>query len=323
MRLLEEIRSLMGNYHVKSGIYHYHRSEFKQAVDFFRKALRDEPNLTEGDLRTARYYLTQTFVDSAEKLETKGDLEAAARDYARAAEVSPDFPDIRYRLGRVLEQLDRGEEAIEEYRRAIACSEPYLAARIALAFCLLRAGRDDEAATAFDEALALRIERIREPFEKGIRRLREGMRAEAEEFFRETFHSSPERFADLVRVSLDFLKAAEYEKALAALDEAIALSPKFADLHNSRGIALAELGRLDEGIAAFRRSASLNPDYMVPKLNLAFAQLRAGQFKEAESQLEAVLEQDPNQTAASAKLEELRTGRAAETRRATPRGSAR
>jgi len=321
MRLLEEIRSMMGNYHVKSGIYHYYRSEFKQAVDFFRKALRDEPNLGEGDRRTARYYLTQTFVDSAEKLEAKGDLEAAARDFARAAEVSPDYPDIRFRLGRVLEQLDRIDEAIEEYRRAIACSEPYLAARIALAFCLLRAGRDEDAATAFEEALALKIQRIRDPYEKGIRRLKEGMRSEAQEFFRETFLAAPERFADLVRVSLDLLKEGEYEKALEALDEAIALSPKFADLHNSRGIALAELGRLDEAIGAFRRSASLNPDYMVPKLNLAFAQLRAGLFKEAESQLEAVLEQDPNQTAASAKLEELRTGRAAETRRSAPRST--
>ena len=32
MRLLKEIRTLMANYHVKSGIYHHYRNEFKQAV---------------------------------------------------------------------------------------------------------------------------------------------------------------------------------------------------------------------------------------------------------------------------------------------------
>ena len=32
MRLLKEIRNAMGNYHVKSGIYHHYRNEFKQAV---------------------------------------------------------------------------------------------------------------------------------------------------------------------------------------------------------------------------------------------------------------------------------------------------
>jgi tetratricopeptide (TPR) repeat protein len=323
MRLLEEIRSLMGNYHVKSGIYHYYRSEFKQAVDFFRKALRDEPNLTEADRRTARYYLTQTFIDSAERLEAKSELDAAARDYARAAEVSPDYPDIRFRLGRVLEDLGRTDEAIEEYRRAIACSEDYLAARTALAFCLLRAGRDEDAAIAFDQALELKIRKVRGPYEKGLRRLREGMTAEAEEFFRETFLASPDRFAEQYRAALDSLKGGDYEKALERLDQAIVLSPKFADLHNSRGITLCELGRLDEGIAAFRRSATLNPDYLVPKLNLAFAQLRAGQFKDAEAQLESVLAQDPSQGAAAAKLEELRTGRATEARRSVPRGGTR
>ena len=53
MRLLKEIRTLMGNYHVKSGIYHYYRNEFKQAVDFFKKALGDEPNLSESERNAA------------------------------------------------------------------------------------------------------------------------------------------------------------------------------------------------------------------------------------------------------------------------------
>ena len=68
MRLLKEVRNLMGSYHVKSGIYHFYRNEFKQAVDFFTKALKDEPTVNESDRRTARFFLTQTFIHSAEKL---------------------------------------------------------------------------------------------------------------------------------------------------------------------------------------------------------------------------------------------------------------
>ena len=67
----------------------------------------------------------------------------------------------------------------------------------------------------------------------------------------------------------------------------------------------------------------MSPDYVEARLNLAFAQLRAGLFKEAESQLEAVLALDPTQTAASVKIAELRTGRATDARRAPPRGGAR
>lgn len=323
MRLLTEVRNLMGNYHVKSGIYHFYRNEFKQAVDFFRKALKDEPALADHDRRTARFYLTQTFVQSAERAATKGDLESAARDYERAAEVSPEFPDIRFRLGRVFEELDRRDQAVEEYRKAILANEEYDAAHTALAFCLLRSGRDDEAAEAFRRVLELRIRGLNAPFEKGLQRLREGMSGEAEEFFREAFLAAPFRFEDHHRGALRLLKAEQWEKSLEEIDRAIALCPKYGDLHNYRGVALCELGRLDEAVAAFRRSIALNPDYLVAKLNLAFAHLRAGQFKDAETQLELVLEQDPTVNAAAVKLEELRTGRAAEGRRAAPRGGGR
>jgi tetratricopeptide (TPR) repeat protein len=320
MRLLKEVRNLMGSYHVKSGIYHFYRNEFKQAVDFFTKALKDEPTVNESDRRTARFFLTQTFIHSAEKLAAGGDLAGAARDYVRASEVSPEFPDIRYSLGQTYEAMGRVDEAIAQYRLAIASNANYDHSRTALAFCLLRAGRDDEAVEAFEAVLALRMRRLSEPYAVGLQRLREGMTSEAEEFFREAFLAAPNKFEGHYRAALALLKSEQYEKALAELDAAIALEPKYGDLHNFRGVALCELGRVDEGITAFRRSVSLNPDHGVSKLNLAFALLRAGQFKDAEHVLEDVLEQDPSQSVASAKLQELRTGRVADGRRPAGRG---
>ncbi len=320
MRLLKEVRNLMGSYHVKSGIYHFYRNEFKQAVDFFTKALKDEPSVDESDRKTARYFLTQTYIHSAEKLAGAGDLLGAARDYVRANEVSPEFPDISYSLGRTYEALNRVDDAIEQYRLAIATNAGYDHARTALAFCLLRAGRHDEAVEAFGAVLALRMRRLTEPHGKGVQRLREGMTSEAEEFFREAFLAAPNKFEGHYRAALGLLRSEQYEKALVELDEAIELGPKYGDLHNFRGVALCELSRVDEGIAAFRRAVALHPGHGVAKLNLAFAHLRAGQYKDAEHELESVLEQDPSQSVASAKLQELRTGRAAESRRSAGRG---
>jgi tetratricopeptide (TPR) repeat protein len=323
MRLLKEIRNLMGSYHVKSGIYHFYRNEFKQAVDFFTKALKDEPAMGESDRRTARYFLTQTFIHSAEKLASSGDLLGAARDYVRATEVSPEFPDIRFNLGKTYEALHRVDDAIEQYRLAIASNPGYDHARTALAFCLLRAGRDHEAVEAFAAVLQLRMRRLSEPYDKGVQRLREGVALEAEEFFREAFLAAPNKFEGHYRSALALLKSEQFEKALVELDQAIALGATYGDLHNFRGVALCELGRLDDGIAAFRRAVGLNAGHQVAKLNLAFALLRAGQFKDAEHVLEDVLESDPSQSVASAKLQELRTGRIADTRRPAGRGATR
>jgi len=320
MQLLKEIRTLMGNYHLKSGIYHYYRNEFKQAVDFFHKALRDAPRLSDSESRAAKYYLTQTFVNSAQRHEKNGKLEAAAEDLVRAIEVSPDYADIRYHHGRVLESLGRTEEAIEQYRRAVSCNANYLDTRVALAFCLLRAGRLEEAAEAFGQARELRIRRITEPMEEGLLHLREGRTSEAGELLHVAFLTSASKFEEHYKSALEFLKVEEYEEALEELDRALELNPRFADLHNYRGVALCEQGRDKDGIASFRRSVALNKDYLVPQLNLAFALLRTGQYKDAEEELEAVLEKDPTQHAASAKLEELRAGRAPEIRRMAPRG---
>ena len=33
MRLLKSVRSQLGNYHLKSNIYHFYRNEFKQAIE--------------------------------------------------------------------------------------------------------------------------------------------------------------------------------------------------------------------------------------------------------------------------------------------------
>ena len=149
MRLLKEVQNLMGNYHVRSGIYHHYRNEFKQAVEFFKKALRDEPKLTDSERSAATYYLTQAFMNSAQRLEKKGDLEGAVDDYRRAAEVSPRYADIRCRLGKALEALERRDEAAAEYRTAVECNPSYMDAWVSLGFCLAAIGRGEDAAKAF------------------------------------------------------------------------------------------------------------------------------------------------------------------------------
>ena len=118
MRLLKEIRNLTENYHVKSGMFHYYRNEFTQAEEFFRKALKDEAGLSEADRRNARYYLTLSLMDWSARRHEKGEPEMSVELLERAAQVSPDFPDIHFRLGQILEALGRPDEAIAAYRRA-------------------------------------------------------------------------------------------------------------------------------------------------------------------------------------------------------------
>lgn len=322
MRLLKEIRSLTGNYHAKSGMYHYSRNEFKQAVEFLRKALR-ETDLAPADRRNARYYLTLALMDSAAKLHDEGETEAGIDQLRGAAEVSPDYPDIAYRLGRLLEDQGRDQQAIVEYRRAIQIRGDYVEAWAALGFCLLRAGRPDEAAAVFGKARDLKVERIEKPLRQAQELLKQNETVEATELFYDALVATPELCRAYTEKAIALLKSEAYDRSLAEFDRALALKPKYPDLHNFRGVVLCELERVDEAIEAFRTAAALSPQFLVPRLNLAFALIRAGEYKEAEAELESILAQDPTEPAAAAKLEELRMGRLPEKRRPVSRGIAR
>ena len=322
MRLLKDVQNTMGNYHVKSGIYHYNRNEYAQAIEFLRKAMA-EPNLADADQRNAQYYLTLALVDLAQRLAASGDVDGGVERLRQAAEVSPDYPDIHQRMGEMLERMGRLDDAIAEHRAAAASQADYLDAHVSLAFCLLKQGLRDESAAAFRRALEVKKRHIDRPFQEGLEALERGDAERASEMMHEVFLAVPQLANACLKKALDWLKAEEHEKALAELDRALERNPQYPDLHNFRGVVLAELDRPSEAIEAFRASSALAPGYVVPRLNLAFALAGVGEYRDAEAELAAILELDPNEPAAAAKLEELRSGGKPDQRRKTSRGNAR
>ncbi len=325
MRLLKEIRNLLGNYHVKSGIYHYYREEYRQAAEFLQKALDSDEGMTASDRRTAGYYLTLCFTEAAQNYEDKGEMDAALSEYEHAVEVSPTYPDIRYRFGRALEKQKLLEKAVEQYRQAIAHHARFLDAWIALGFCLLGMDRPAEAAEAFQSASTIKTERIRKPFEEGLTALNAGAVEEAHRAFHQAFLFVPDIFEDHHRKALRLLKKEQYEEALHHIDAAIALNSRYPDLFNFQGVTLYEMDRIEEALEAFRASLALNDQYVIPKMNLAFTLIHAGEIKEGEAILESILEEDPTEPAAAAKLEELRSALPKEAikRRSRNRGAGR
>jgi len=176
---------------------------------------------------------------------------------------------------------------------------------------------------AFRDAMRTRLRQIEEPCERGLERLEAGDEDGAANWFHEAFLALPRLSRHHMERALTLIGDERWEKALEELDRALELNPGYPDLHNFRGVVLCELDRLDEAIEAFRQSSDLNTDYLVPRLNLAFAAMRAGRYEEAEIELESILEIDPGEPAAIAQLEELRSGRRPEKRRPVSRGSTR
>ncbi|MBI4513264.1 MAG: tetratricopeptide repeat protein [Gemmatimonadetes bacterium] len=70
--------------------------------------------------------------------------------------------------------------------------------------------------------------------------------------------------------------------AIAALREAGAREPKYADVRNLLGIGLSLAGELEAAVAEFTRAVELNPGYVEAHLNRAIVLNELGRFDEAQ-----------------------------------------
>jgi tetratricopeptide (TPR) repeat protein len=86
---------------------------------------------------------------------------------------------------------------------------------------------------------------------------------------------------DELNAGADALMQGKKEEALRHYDDAIKARPEWATAHCSRGNALVQLKRYEEGIASYRRCLVLNPADDNGKVALAEALVRACRYSEA------------------------------------------
>lgn len=74
--------------------------------------------------------------------------------------------------------------------------------------------------------------------------------------------------ADLANKAVSHARSGQWEDAVKANRELIALSPNDVEAHNRLGKALSELGKVKDAIAAFQRAADLQPGNVIATRNL-------------------------------------------------------
>ena len=92
------------------------------------------------------------------------------------------------------------------------------------------------------------------------------------------------------------------DAALAAFEHAIGLQPEAAAAHHNRGDALAELGRLDGALAAFAEALRLAPDFADAHCGEGIALLKQGAAEAAIEAFERCLARAPGDTRSLAYL---------------------
>jgi tetratricopeptide (TPR) repeat protein len=182
-----------------------------------------------------------------------GKLQQAREALLGALNIDPRLAGAYGDLGNVLQLLGRGEEARSNYERGLALDPGDAVAWNNLGILYRDAGRSDDARAALRKAL-----RLRPDLPDAVRSL---VNLEPQEedrsLLRELAALNPE--LSYLHAALGFLVLTEDldpGKALSHLDEAIGLGCDDDDVHHNRGIALQDLGRIEEAIASYERAGT-------------------------------------------------------------------
>ncbi len=217
-----------------------------EAIELIENALEESPD--DPDL----------LVFHATNLIEAGNLRIAEEELRRANAADPFHGAARQKLGQLLEDSGRSQEAIGVYRAHLEINPGEVNA-------LLRIGT---ITLAMDPAAAI-------PYLEEAARL------------------APGREVPLGTLGVAYVQVGRLAEAESVLERALAINPDDPMLRNNLGILLAQLGRTDDAVAEFETLLSKHPDFIQAYNNAAIALGDAGRFDEAETKVRTALRRDP------------------------------
>ena len=199
-----------------------------------------------------------------------------------------------------------GRSSDQLWSRAALESNPvYVDARLRLAYMLLSEGRLEESRREFRTAHADRIQIQENRVLAAEEALVKGQTGEARELYQDVFREDYGQFRSHLEAGLALLRTEKWDDAVRELSEAARVCPRFADVQNYLGVALAEGTEREAACDAFRRSVEINPGYLVAWLNLAYVCFSLDDVEQARLCLQEVLEREPDNSPALHLAEQL------------------
>lgn len=241
-----------------------------------------------GHLEAARKWVTNALAacpDSAELHCTQAKLldimqkcNEAILVYKQSIALKPDYATAFYGLGTALSECSNEDSALDAYKNALALEPDYPEVLNDIGVLLKDKGSLAEAAQSFIRAINAQP-RFPLPLNNlGLLYFTLGRLDEAESLYRRALDCKPEFPAALNNLGNVLYSKGSFEESIPFFRKALVLRPTYSNALNNLGNALRNIGRLSEAIAAFEQAITLggnNPDF---HFNLSMALLAAGRF---------------------------------------------
>jgi protein O-mannosyl-transferase len=168
----------------------------------------------------------------------KGRVDDAVAQYQKALEINPNYVAAHYNLGNALFQKGQLDEALAQYQKAVEIDPNDAEAHVNLGNALLQKGQLDEAVAQFQKALEINANDAEAHYNLGNA----------------------------------FFQKGQLDEAVAQFQKALKIDPNSFPTHYNLGGALLQEGQLDEAITQFQEVLRLRPDFRPAQDNLAKVQ---------------------------------------------------
>ena len=272
--------------HARLGIAYAQQTQFRQAVDEFREALRLAPS---NDVTRISY---------VKALVVLGEFQTALPEIQNYSRRKPHDFNAVYLMGVVDRGIGNYAAAEDMLKRAVALNPNHYDTRYNLGFVLAKLGRPQEALVHFEKAAQLNPASSEARFQLAavLRSVGQEQRArqELEGFQKRKEQSVKENVAGTsVNQANEYFQAGEYQRAVDVYREALAQDPGNARTYYDLALALDHLGRIAEERDALQKAIGLDSTIARAHNQLGLMNLEAGQQTDAEKELKAAIALDP------------------------------
>jgi len=245
----------------------FEKRQFCDAVKYYQKAIRQQPNDPISFANLAACYNEQS----------QPLLGLGAAD--QSIQLKPDYAEAWNNRGNALHDLKRYEEAITDYDKALNLKPDHHQAWIDKGVTLHELKRFDDAITHYDKALSLKPDHHQAWTDKGVTLHELKRYEEAITHYDKALSLKPDHHHAWSNKGNTLHELKRYEEAIAHYDKALSLKPDNAKAWSNKGVTLHELKRLDEAIAHHDKALSLKPDYHDASWNKSLSLLLQGDFE--------------------------------------------
>ncbi len=198
-----------------------------------------------------------------------GDMDAAVREYEKAVQIEPTFPDANNNLGNIL--LARGmiAEAMDHYRAELTLNPNHALAHNNLGSAYSRLGKQEEAESEYRRALEIDPDYVDAQNNIAISLAAQGKYAEAVAGFERVLRLKPDHYRARCSMAEALTSEGKLQDAMENYEEVLRIDPGDYEAQNNYGLVLAKVGRVQEAISHFEEAIRIDPNQQAARINLS------------------------------------------------------